>query len=131
MGQWDGGIVGRDFTSQKNFSDETAKLIDLEVKSLVMGGYNKATEIINENREKLEKLAMALIDMETLTLADIKVLMAGGKLDLDEDAQASDDVDLRAAQKDAEIDKDSRKQDSEGESSGLVGGSGLPDPSPA
>ena len=33
-------FLGRDFNAQKNFSDETAKLIDLEVKALVMGGYN-------------------------------------------------------------------------------------------
>ena len=38
---------------QKNFSDETAKLIDLEVKTLVMGGYNRAKEILEKNRDFL------------------------------------------------------------------------------
>ncbi|MGV7221217.1 MAG: ATP-dependent zinc metalloprotease FtsH [Nitrospinales bacterium] len=117
-------FLGKDFSSQKNFSDETAKLIDLEVKSLVMGGYDKATEIINNNRDKLERMAQALLDMETISLPDIKIIMAGG--DPSADADISDEKDLIET-KEKEI-KKSPKSD---ESDGLIGGGGLPDPSPA
>ena len=123
-------FLGKDFASQKNFSDETAKLIDLEVKSLVMSGYNTATDLINDNRDKLEKLALALLDMETLTLPDIKILMAGGDLEPDTDAEVIDEVDPRAS-KDAEGKKDAKEPDAKGEAGGLAGGGGLPDPSPA
>ncbi|MDE0848370.1 MAG: ATP-dependent zinc metalloprotease FtsH, partial [Nitrospinaceae bacterium] len=60
-------FLGRDFSNQKNFSDQTAKLIDQEVKTLVMGGYNRATELLKKNRDTLENLAQALLERETLT----------------------------------------------------------------
>ena len=50
-------FLGRDFSNQKNFSDQTAKLIDQEVKTLVMGGYNRAAELLKTNRDILENLA--------------------------------------------------------------------------
>ena len=59
-------FLGKDFSSQKNFSDQTAKLIDQEVKTLVMGGYTRATELLTQNRDKLEEMAQALLEHETL-----------------------------------------------------------------
>ena len=39
-------FLGKDMSSQKNFSDQTAKLIDQEVKTLVMDGYTRATDLL-------------------------------------------------------------------------------------
>ena len=69
-------FLGKDFSQQKNFSDQTAKLIDQEVKALVMGGYNKAHEILVESRDALERLAQALLDRETLNADEIEALIA-------------------------------------------------------
>ncbi|MCH8157604.1 MAG: ATP-dependent zinc metalloprotease FtsH, partial [Nitrospinae bacterium] len=46
-------FLGRDFAQQKNFSDQTAKLIDQEVKAMVMGGYNKAKKVLEGSRDAL------------------------------------------------------------------------------
>jgi len=70
-------FLGRDFSNQKNFSDQTAKLIDQEVKTLVMGGYNRAAELLKTNRDILENLAQALLERETLTGDEVKKINDG------------------------------------------------------
>ena len=70
-------FLGRDTGNNKNFSDETAKLIDQEVKALVMGGYKTAHKIITDHRDSLEKMALALLDRETLNLKEINEIING------------------------------------------------------
>ena len=119
-------FLGKDFASQKNFSDETAKLIDLEVKALVMNGYNKAIDLLTENRERSEKVALALLDMETLNLKEITNIMEGR-----DPGYGSDDGETAPPTAPAVNEEKERKTPgSVGENDGLVGG-GYPDPSPA
>lgn len=70
-------------TSGKNISadisQETAKLIDEEVKILVDNAYNTACKILYEKRDDLEILAKALLEYETLTGDEIKELLKGNK----------------------------------------------------
>jgi cell division protease FtsH len=118
-------FLGKDFSQQKNFSDQTAKLIDQEVKALVMGGYNKAKEILVESRDTLERLALALLDRETLNADEIEALIAGkesssGKEDKEDGLPAENIV----------ADKKKPKSGSADDSGDLIGG-GLPDPHPA
>jgi cell division protease FtsH len=118
-------FLGKDFSQQKNFSDQTAKLIDQEVKALVMGGYNKAQEILVESRDALERLALALLDRETLNADEIDALIAGkesssGKEDKEDGLPAENIV----------ADKKKPKSGSADDSEDLIGG-GLPDPHPA
>ena len=119
-------FLGKDFSTQKNFSDETAKLIDLEVKSLVMGGYNQATEILTNNRDKLEKLALALLEHETLDLKEITELLDGKKPDDEGPGDTMEEVSDEAAKADT---KNKKKDGKVGDSDELLGG--MPDPSPA
>jgi cell division protease FtsH len=117
-------FLGKDFSSQKNFSDQTAKLIDQEVKTLVMDGYTRATELLKKNRDILETMAQALLERETLDAKEIKELLAGKDI--------SDDEDSGSAQK-IESDKfpvNKKKPESEDPGEGLIGG-GMPDPAPA
>ena len=116
-------FLGKDFSQQKNFSDQTAKLIDQEVKALVMGGYEKACEIITEHRDSLEKMALALLDRETLGASEIKEIINGKipPVGGDETKVESEEVAPSA--------KTSQKK-SNGDSGGIIGG-GLPDPHPA
>ena len=116
-------FLGKDFSQQKNFSDQTAKLIDQEVKALVMGGYEKACEIITEHRDSLEKMALALLDRETLGASEIKEIINGKipPVGGDETKVESEEV--------APSGKISQKK-SNGDSGGIIGG-GLPDPHPA
>ncbi len=117
-------FLGKDFSAQKNFSDETAKLIDLEVKSLVMGGYNKAHELLTENLETLEKLAQALLEHETLDLKEIKEIIDGKPPEDSDGGSASPVDDATLAHQ-----KEKKKPDAVGDSDGLIGG--MPDPTPA
>jgi cell division protease FtsH len=116
-------FLGKDFSQQKNFSDQTAKLIDQEVKALVMGGYEKACEIITEHRDSLEKMALALLDRESLGASEIKEIFNGKipPVGGDETKVESEEVAPSA--------KISQKK-SNGDSGGIIGG-GLPDPHPA
>ncbi|MGP0564739.1 ATP-dependent zinc metalloprotease FtsH [Nitrospina sp. 32_T5] len=118
-------FLGKDFSAQKNFSDETAKLIDLEVKALVMGGYNRAKELLTENRDALERLAVALLEQETLDLVEIKAIIENRPLDPDSDSGKTEP----AAGLKAEDTQKGKK--AKGLDEGLVGGGGVPDPTPA
>ena len=62
---------------EKSYSDETAKIIDSEVKRLLDEAHVKATQIIEENRAKMEVMAEALLKCETLDEADINLIMEG------------------------------------------------------
>ena len=115
-------FLGRDFNAQKNFSDETAKLIDLEVKALVMSGYTKAHDILNENRDSLERMAKALLDMETLNLNQMKRII-DGKAPGDGGGMAADEE--KSA---GQPEKDARDSAEGGD---FIPGTGFPDPSPA
>ncbi len=117
-------FLGRDFSNQKNFSDQTAKLIDQEVKTLVMGGYNRATELLKKNRDTLENLAQALLERETLTGDEVKNVI-DGKNDFDSDSSGGEPQKI---QPEVSADKLKTKTDSE---EGLLGDSGMPDPTPA
>ncbi len=65
---------------QKDFSDETAKIIDEEVKRIVQEALDDARSILKKNKKQLEKLAKALLEFETLTGSEIKDLLAGKKI---------------------------------------------------
>ncbi|MGN1299511.1 MAG: hypothetical protein ACI4UE_05990, partial [Candidatus Scatovivens sp.] len=59
-------FLGRDFTQQKNFSEETSSLIDEEVKQIVGTAYKRAEEILNANMEKLQAVANVLLEREKI-----------------------------------------------------------------
>lgn len=112
-------FLGRDISQQTNFSDQTAKLIDEEVKALVVGGYEKAHEIITENREILEQIALALLDRETLNASEIEDINKGKTIYLDGGGTASSSDEIKKP-------NSKPKDDSQG-----IMGDGLPDPHPA
>ncbi|MCZ8324600.1 MAG: ATP-dependent zinc metalloprotease FtsH [Sphingomonadaceae bacterium] len=68
--------------SQRTFSsNETNKLIDSEIRSLVEGAHKRATDILKTNEDKLHLLANAMLEYETLSGDDINQLLETGKLD--------------------------------------------------
>ena len=120
-------FLGRDFNAQKNFSDETAKLIDLEVKSLVMGGYNTAVDLLTKNRESLEKVSLALLEHETLDLKEITEIIDGKP-----PKSGDDETPSKETPEDAVLTKEKKDKKKSGPldgPEGLLGG--MPDPSPA
>ena len=59
-------FLGRDFAQSKEYSEETAAIIDAEVKSIIDYAYKKAAEILNANMEKLHVVAGILLEKEKI-----------------------------------------------------------------
>jgi len=74
-------FLGRQITQRKDFSDETAKMIDFEVKRIVDESMNRAIEILKNNLDKLNKMANYLLERETLDSDDIDRIMRGEELE--------------------------------------------------
>jgi cell division protease FtsH len=70
-------FLGREFAQHRDYSEETAVLIDKEVTQLVSKAYEKAKKILREHMDALHSLAQALLERETLTENDINAIIAG------------------------------------------------------
>ena len=73
-------FLGRSVAQQKNMSDETAKRIDAEIKAIVDDAYKGAEAILKKHKKQLNLLAKALLEYETLSGDEIKILVSGGKI---------------------------------------------------
>jgi len=75
-------FLGRDIMEEKNYSDETARLIDEEVKKIVDEAYSKAKVLLEQNLDKLKILSNALLEKEVLDGEETKLLLGIVKQDL-------------------------------------------------
>jgi len=73
-------FLGHAITQRQNMSEETAKLIDEEVRRIVTAGEKKARETLTSNRDKLEAITQALMEFETITGDEVGALMRGDKI---------------------------------------------------
>ena len=67
-------FIGRDFGHTKNYADQTAALIDSEVKRIIDESYVKAKEILSQNEEVLHKCAALLIEKEKIGREEFEAL---------------------------------------------------------
>ena len=70
-------FLGRSVTQHKNVSDETAHIIDEEIRNIIERNYERAERILRENIDKLHAMAEALIKYETIDQEQIEDIMAG------------------------------------------------------
>jgi cell division protease FtsH len=83
LGRREGLIfLGRDIMEEKNYSEETARLIDQEVKKIVDEAYERARYLLKENIEKLKLLSNTLLEKEVLDGEEVKRLIGIAKEDL-------------------------------------------------
>jgi len=68
-------FLGRDIHEEKNYSEETAKVIDKEVKKLVDECYDMAKNALVTNKDKLKLLADTLLEKEVMTDIDVRELL--------------------------------------------------------
>ncbi len=73
-------FLGREISEQRDYSDAIAEKIDSEVRSLIDGQYEQATNILTTHRDKLDLIAKTLLDVETLEADEFIALMEGQKL---------------------------------------------------
>ncbi len=69
-------FLGRELTEEKDYSEATAEIIDLEIRSILAECSDKAQRILVENREKLDLLAEELAEKETLNMSEIQDLLS-------------------------------------------------------
>ncbi|MBQ8750095.1 MAG: ATP-dependent zinc metalloprotease FtsH [Alphaproteobacteria bacterium] len=79
-------FLGRSVTQNQNMSEETARLVDAEIKRLVTEGYEEAKKILTKHKKDWETLALALMEYETLTGDEIKDVIKGKLIDKSKDA---------------------------------------------
>ncbi|MBI3795334.1 MAG: ATP-dependent metallopeptidase FtsH/Yme1/Tma family protein [Nitrospinae bacterium] len=70
-------FLGREISQPKDYSEETARMIDAEVERIVKEAMDKAKAILVEHKEKLEMLAHALLDKETLGTDELRKIVFG------------------------------------------------------
>lgn len=75
-------FLGRDMGESRDYSEEYARTIDDEVKSILENGYERAKTILTENRERIETLVEILIERETLDSTEFQQIMNGEYGDL-------------------------------------------------
>ncbi len=77
LGRQQGNMfLGRDIASERDFSEETAAVIDDEVSQLVAEAYRRAKDVLISNKHVLDKLANMLVDKETVDSEELQDLLA-------------------------------------------------------
>ena len=88
-------FLGHSVAQQRNISDETARIIDEEIRKIVEEGEKKATNILTKNIGDLHKIAKGLLEYETLTADDVENVLAGNKLKKNESEFSDSNTDLK------------------------------------
>ncbi len=73
-------FLGREIGQSRDFSDDTARQIDAEVRSFVDAGYKSAYTILEANQDIMHRMSKALLERETLDAAEIKLIIEGKEL---------------------------------------------------
>ena len=73
-------FLGHSVTQSKNVSEETARLIDTEIKTVISAAYEKARRILTENIEELHRIATGLLEYETLSGDELRTILRGEKV---------------------------------------------------
>ena len=103
-------FLGRDYMSDKNFSDQIALEIDKEVRNIINQCYEKAKEVLKANELLVHLIASHLMEVETLTKEDIYELVETGKLEWWEKKKAKAEAEKIAKEKEQELQDIYQKQ---------------------
>jgi len=72
-------FIGGSYMQEKDFSEDTSKKIDDEVRRIIEECYKKAKKLLTKNKAKLEKIALALLEKEMLDGAEVEEIITGKK----------------------------------------------------
>jgi len=73
-------FLGREIAQHRDFSEETARQIDLEVRRLIDEAYQSAHNILEANKDPMHRIAAALLERETIDAEEVKMLIEGKTL---------------------------------------------------
>lgn len=96
-------FIGRDYQTQVNYSENTAMIIDQEIKKIIDYNYERGYKILSENRDILDNFAKLLMEKETIYTKEVDQVMEGvdykvicEQIDKDNAERAKKDADIRA-----------------------------------
>ena len=84
-------FLGREINQHRDYSEDTAILIDKEVKKIIAGQYERARKVLEENAEAMVRLSEALLELETLDSVQIRRVVAGLPLDGSDSTPSTND----------------------------------------
>ena len=122
-------FLGRDMAQSKEYSEDTAQLIDGEVKTIITNAYDRANRLITENKDKVKAIAEALKEYETLDASQVEEIVKTGKLDQSNNptgGKGMTGAEASTPTTDSDAENNPPKEDS-----GLDSGTTAPAPSPA
>jgi cell division protease FtsH len=73
-------FLGREIAQHRDFSEETARQIDLEVRRLIDEAYQAAHNILENNQDAMHRIAAALLERETIDSEELRLLVEGKEL---------------------------------------------------
>jgi cell division protease FtsH len=71
-------FLGREFSTEPDYSDEIAREIDDEVRRIIEGAHERALKLLNDHRERLDTMSQILVKRETIEKEQFESLLAGG-----------------------------------------------------
>ncbi len=115
-------FIGKEIAQHKDYSDETARIIDEEVKIIIEDCLAEVTDILTKNRDKLDTLTEKLVEFETLDDAEIRDFLGfekkekltdftvDDKISLDEKPSSENEAEETVIKEEAAEDKDDEKE---------------------
>lgn len=70
-------FIGKDMQTRAVYSEELAKIIDIEVENIIKNAHEKATKLLSKNKSKLDSMARLLIERETIYQDEVDMIMEG------------------------------------------------------
>ena len=92
-------FLGRELVQHKQYSEETARIIDTEVREIIKQAYATAKELLQDNKEIMDNLVKALLERETISGDDLTRIMKGEELP---EIQKPEDLQKKAASQDSQ-----------------------------
>ncbi len=115
-------FLGRSVTQHKNMADDTARIIDEEIRALIDTNYERAKNILQEHLGVLHAMTDALMKYETIDAHQIDALMAGENVPAPKDwVDLDDDDDANSPMSDKKEKKDKKNSGKDGSIGGPAG----------
>jgi len=109
-------FLGRSVTQHKNVADDTARVIDEEIRDFIDRNYQRAEKLLKENEDILHSMSDALMKYETIDASQIDQLMERGEVSAPKDWSDNDDSSAPGAS------KGEKKDEKEAKGDGSIGG---------
>lgn len=114
-------FLARDMNKSRNYSESTAQVIDAEIKKFIDDAFSEATRILTENRDTVEKIALALLEYETLDASHLRDIIDFGEMKNPPSAPKPPPLPDETAAKNAPMKTGTEKPETDGSMPGIVG----------